>query len=159
MVSFYKATGESAVKKPRAKKVKDGAQGKKPANPARRKLLKKGWSLAVAALVLPLSGKLSGCMDAEWDYSDWVNDSPGWENWENYSDSGWGNGYSDYGDASWGNYSDSSWDDYSDSSGWSNYSDWDNWSDHSDWDDYYGDFGDWGDSYGDWDDSYGDDDD
>ena len=60
--------------------------GKSPSDPSRRQLLKKGWSLALTALLFPLAGKSAGCMGEEWDYSDWVNDSPGWDNWSDYAD-------------------------------------------------------------------------
>ncbi len=129
--------------------------GKRPPDPGRRQLLKRGWSLAITALLMPLAGKAAGCAVEDWEYSDWVNDSPDWVNWEN-NHSDWADQYN----PTWSNYSDGEWEDYSDS-GWDNYSD-SEWGDHSDWGDSYGDWGDWGDSYGDhsdWEDSYGDSDD
>jgi hypothetical protein len=106
---------------------KDGR--KKKVALSRRKLLKLGWSAAVAAIALPVAGMIGGC------------DAP--------DDDGWAN-YNDY--SSWSNYSDSSWSNYSDSS-WSNYSDWSNWddsySDWSNWDDSYSDWSNWDDSYSD----------
>jgi hypothetical protein len=147
------------------KKERTDAPASRAPDPARRRLLKKGWSFAVASLLLPLAGKSLGCIVEDWEYSDWVNHSPDWQNWENdYADSGWSN----YSDGSWSNYSDSGgWEDYSDSGGWEDYSDSGGWEDYSDWENYsdwgdsYSDYGDWGDSYedyGDWEDSYGDED-
>lgn len=105
--------------------VDDGTTGQK-GGISRRSFLKKGWSVAIAALVLPAAASLPACPleypDGD-DYSDW----------DDYSDGYYGD-YSDYGD----------WDNY-----YSDYSDWDNYSDYSDWDNYYSDWDDWSDDYSD----------
>ena len=86
----------------------------------RRELLKRGWSLGLAAVLLPVAGAFAGCE---------VSDDSGWTNWDNYSDGVWSN----YSDGVWSNYSDvwSNWSDaYDDWANWSDaYDDWTNWSD------------------------------
>ena len=127
----------------------DKGRKKRPRGLSRRDFIKKGWSSAIAVLVLPLAASRTGCTGDE-NYSDWLNNSPDWPNYSDWADhsnySDWANGYSDH-----SNYSDDGgWSDYSDHSNHSNYSDWgDSYSDHSNWGDDYSDWDDWGDDYSD----------